>query len=307
MSEAFDHLVAVMERLRGEGGCPWDREQTPETLKPFLIEEAYEVLEAIESGRAEPLCEELGDLLFQVLFHSQIAKERKEFDIEAVLKTTTEKMTRRHPHVFSPEGEAGALKITPSAKNYDPQEVVGGRNGNHGAPLESKTVLARWEEMKKKEARNRARKSALDGVPKSLPALLRAHQIQARAARVGFDWKTPGPVFAKIEEELHELKEAVAEGTASRVEDEMGDLLFSIVNVARFLKVNPEDALRKTIQRFADRFQHMESEADEKATPLGSLSLEEMDRLWESAKSAERQTGSKTGRDTVPSPPAPEE
>lgn len=269
MSEAFDQLVAVMERLRGEGGCPWDREQTPETLKPFLIEEAYEVLEAIDSGKAEPLCEELGDLLFQVLFHSRIAKEKKEFDIEDVLKTTTEKMTRRHPHVFSPEGEPGA-------------------------PLESKTVLARWEEMKKKEGRNRARKSALDGVPKPLPALLRAHQIQARAARVGFDWKTPGPVFAKIEEELQELKEAVDQGVASRVEDEMGDLLFSIVNVSRFLKVNPEEALRKTIQRFTDRFQSMESEAEKSGTPLGSLSLEEMDRLWESAKTAEQEKAGRT-------------
>jgi len=289
MSEAFDRLVAVMERLRGEGGCPWDREQTPETLKPFLIEEAYEVLEAIESGKAEPLCEELGDLLFQVLFHSQIAKEKKEFDIEEVLKTTTEKMTRRHPHVFSPEGENGPLKVGPLS-------------GDYGVPLESKTVLARWEEMKKKEGRNRHRKSALDGVPKPLPALLRAQQIQARAARVGFDWKTPGPVFAKIEEELQELKEAVDQGIASRVEDEMGDLLFSIVNVARFLKVNPEDALRKTIQRFTDRFQSMESEAEKRGTPFGSLSPEEMDRLWESAKSAEQE---KTGR-TAPGA-APEE
>jgi tetrapyrrole methylase family protein/MazG family protein len=284
MSEAFDQLVAVMERLRGEGGCPWDREQTPETLKPFLIEEAYEVLEAIDSGKAEPLCEELGDLLFQVLFHSQIAKEKKEFNIEAVLRTTTDKMTRRHPHVFSSEAE-------------------------EGAPLESKTVLARWEEMKKKEARNRARKSALDGVPKSLPALLRAQQIQARAARVGFDWKSPGPVFAKIEEELQELKEAVSEGIPSRVEDEMGDLFFSIVNVARFLKMNPEDTLRKTTERFIGRFQSMESEAERKGISLGSLSLKEMDLLWESAKSAEQKAGStnQAGQIRATPEPVPEE
>jgi tetrapyrrole methylase family protein/MazG family protein len=280
MSEAFDQLVAVMERLRGEGGCPWDREQTPETLKPFLIEEAYEVLEAIDLGKAEPLCEELGDLLFQVLFHSQIAKEKKEFDIEAVLKTTTDKMTRRHPHVFASEGQ-------------------------NGAPLESKTVLARWEEMKKKEARNRARKSALDGVPKALPALLRAHQIQARAARVGFDWKTPGPVFAKIEEELQELKEAVTEGAASRVEDEMGDLLFSIVNVARFLKVNPEEALRKMIDRFIGRFQEMESETEKTGVSFGALSLEEMDELWESAKLAERKRSAKDPAGGTPADPGP--
>lgn len=263
MSEAFDRLVAVMERLRGEEGCPWDREQTPETLKPFLIEETYEVLEAIESGRAEPLCEELGDLLFQVLFHAQIAKESKYFDIESILEATIDKMTRRHPHVFA----------------KDPA---------HQAPLDSKTVLARWEEMKKREERNRSRKSALDGIPKSLPALLRAQQIQARAARVGFDWKNPGPIFDKIEEELQELREAVREGMASRIESELGDLLFSVVNVARFLKVNSEDAVRGTIDRFTARFQKMESAAEQQGKTLQSLSPEEMDRLWEEAKAGEQ-------------------
>ncbi len=263
MSKSFDELVALMERLRAEGGCPWDRAQTPESLKPFLIEEAYEVLEAIEAGKAEPLCEELGDLLFQVLFHSQIAKERNQFDIEAVLRTSLEKMTRRHPHVFSPE---------PSA----------------APPLDSNSVLARWEEMKKKEERNKSRKSVLDGIPRQLPALLRAHQIQARAARVGFDWKTIEPVFGKIEEEFQEVRTAIADGDPARIEAEMGDLLFSVVNAARFLKVNPEDALRGTIQRFTDRFQSMESEAKQRGVPLDSLSLEEMDALWEEAKKNEK-------------------
>lgn len=259
MSEAFDALVEVMARLRGEGGCPWDREQTAESLKPFLIEEAYEVLEAIESGRAEPLCEELGDLLFQVLFHAEIAKEHHLFDIETILKTTTEKMTRRHPHVFAPEGK-------------------------DASPMESKTVLAKWEEIKKKEDRHRDRKSALDGIPKQLPALLRAHQLQARAARVGFDWKTPEPVLAKVEEEVQELREAVASQDTVGIENELGDLLFSIVNVARFLKINPEDALRGTIQRFTGRFQKMEAAAENKNGGLKSLSLKEMDALWEEAK-----------------------
>lgn len=262
MSKSFDQLVALMDRLRAEGGCPWDRAQTPESLKPFLIEEAYEVLEAIEAGKAEPLCEELGDLLFQVLFHSQIAKERNQFDIEAVVKTSLEKMTRRHPHVFSPEQ-------------------------SEAPPLDQQAVLSRWEEMKKKEDRNQSRKSALDGIPRQLPALLRAHQIQARAARVGFDWKTIEPVFGKIEEEFQEVRIAAAEGVPARIEAEVGDLLFTVVNAARFLKVNPEDALRGTIQRFTDRFQMMESEAKQRGVSLDTLSLEEMDALWEKAKKDE--------------------
>lgn len=262
MSKSFDQLVGLMERLRSEGGCPWDRAQTPETLKPFLIEEAYEVLEAIEAGAAEPLCEELGDLLFQVLFHAQIAKERNQFDIEAVVAASLEKMTRRHPHVFAPD-PAGST------------------------PLDSKEVLARWEEMKKKEERNRSRKSALDGIPRQLPALLRAYQIQARAARVGFDWKTIAPVFDKIEEEYQELREAADAGNKARVEAELGDLLFAAVNASRFLQVSPEDALRGTIQRFIGRFQSMESEAQKRGVSLNTLSLEEMDALWEQAKKEE--------------------
>lgn len=262
MSKSFDQLVALMDRLRAEGGCPWDRAQTPESLKPFLIEEAYEVLEAIEAGKAEPLCEELGDLLFQVLFHSQIAKERNQFDIEAVVTASLEKMTRRHPHVFSPAQ-------------------------SEGPPLDQQAVLSRWEEMKKNEDRNKSRKSALDGIPRQLPALLRAHQIQARAARVGFDWKTIEPVFGKIEEEFQEVRIAAAEGVPARIEAEVGDLLFAVVNAARFLKVNPEDALRGTIQRFTDRFQMMESEAKQRGVPLDTLSLEEMDALWEKAKKNE--------------------
>jgi len=262
MSKSFDQLVGLMERLRSEGGCPWDRAQTPESLKPFLIEEAYEVLEAIEAGKAEPLCEELGDLLFQVLFHAQIAKERNQFDINTVVSTSLEKMTRRHPHVFAPDS-------------------------SDATPLDSKAVLARWEEMKKKEDRNRSRKSALDGIPRQLPALLRAYQIQARAARVGFDWKTIEPAFDKIEEEFQELRKAAAEEEKARVEAELGDLLFAVVNAARFLQVNPEDALRGTIQRFIDRFQKMESEAQKRGSSLNALSLEEMDALWEQAKKDE--------------------
>jgi len=272
MSKAFDDLVSIMARLRAEGGCPWDREQTHVSLKPFLIEEAYEVIEAIESGQAESLCEELGDVLFQVLFHAEIAKEEQRFDIEAVLRTSSEKMTRRHPHVFL-EAEA------------------------KGEGLNSAEVLARWEDIKKKEPRNQERQSALDGVPRSLPPLLRAHQIQARASRVGFDWTSPEPVFSKIEEELQELREALSEANATtpengastrKIENEIGDLLFSIVNFARFKKINPEDALRKTIHRFTERFQSIERQAKEKGTSIESFSLEEMNVIWEHAKAEEQ-------------------
>ena len=259
MSDRFDRLTGVMARLRGEGGCPWDREQTHHTLKPFLIEEAYEVLEAIESGRAEPLCEELGDLLFQILFHAEIAKEAGRFDIDAVLERVTEKMIGRHPHVFS---EAGKDRTD----------------------LNSREVLGRWEEMKRKEAGNRHRKSALDGVPKSLPALLRAHQVQARAARVGFDWPSASPVLDKVMEELDELREAVAHEERARIECELGDLLFSIVNYARHLSINAEDALRGTIARFAERFALMEQKAAEQGTTLAALSPEAREALWAWAK-----------------------
>jgi len=227
-------------------------------LKPFLIEEAYEVLEAIESRDSESLCEELGDLLFQVLFHTEIAREKGLFDIDAVLQTTSEKMTRRHPHVFS-------------------------ENSTDRSP-DSKAVLARWEEMKRKEPRNRHRKSALDGVPSTLPSLLRAHQIQSRAARVGFDWPELEPVFKKVEEELEELQEAVASQKKEHIESELGDLLFSIVNYARFLDVNAEDAMRGAISRFSGRFKMMEEKTSKKGKDLSSLSLSEMEQLWDWAK-----------------------
>ncbi len=270
MSEKFDALVEVMSRLRGEGGCPWDREQSHSSLKPYLVEEAYEVIEAIDSQKPESLCEELGDLLFQVLFHSQIAKETNAFDIELVLKTVNEKMTRRHPHVFDPE------------ENKAPEN-------KQQEPLQSQAVLARWEEIKRKEPGNRERKSALDGVPKNLPPLLRAHQIQARAARVGFDWQSPEPVFEKIEEELEELREAIAESDHTEIENELGDLLFSVVNYARLMKINPEDAMRGSIHRFTERFQKVELQAKQNKRELSTLSLDEMNALWEAAKAEERQ------------------
>lgn len=258
MSDRFDRLVNIMAQLRGEGGCPWDKEQTRETLKPFLIEEAYELLEAIDNGKEESLKEELGDLLFQVLFHSKIAKENKEFDIENVLQTCIEKMTSRHPHVFE------------KAKTQ--------------SDLTAKEVLAQWEKTKQKEGRNKKRTSSLDGIPKPLPALLRAQQIQFRAARVGFDWTNIDPVREKVSEEWGELADEVEKGDTKRIEEEFGDLLFALVNYARHLTIQPEEALRKAIDRFYERFSKMERRASQDGKRLSELSLDSMDLLWEESK-----------------------
>jgi tetrapyrrole methylase family protein/MazG family protein len=274
MSKRFAELVSVMERLRGKNGCPWDREQTRESLKPFLLEESYEVLEAIDEEEPEILKEELGDLLFQILFHSEIAKERGEFEIEDVLSYTIEKMTRRHPHVF---GAASS-------------EVRKGRR------LTSKDVLARWEELKQKEKRSQKRKSVLDGVPKPLPALMRAYQLQTRASRVGFDWKELRPVWNKVREELKELEHAVETGQGRPIRHEIGDLFFALVNLARFLRLDPEETLRKANQRFVDRFHYIEKKAWKSRKPLTEMTLAEMDRLWEEAKAAEKKGGKETKR-----------
>lgn len=266
MSRRFSKLVGVMETLRGKNGCPWDKEQTRESLKPFLLEEAYEVLEAIDDEDPEILKEELGDLLFQVLFHSQIAKERGEFGIEDVLSYTIDKMTRRHPHVF---GSARSSRKS-------------------GLPATAKEVLSRWEELKQEETRNRKRKSVLDGVPKPLPALMRAYQLQTRASRVGFDWKEMRPVWNKVREEMKELEQAIGHGQPRRIQAEFGDIVFALVNMARFLKFDPEESLRKANQRFVDRFHYMEKRARNSRRPLSEMTLAEMDRLWEEAKAAEK-------------------
>jgi len=271
MSKRFSELAAVMETLRGKNGCPWDKEQTRESLKPFLLEEAYEVLEAIDEENPDVLKEELGDLLFQVLFHSRIAEERGEFSIEDVLAHTIEKMTRRHPHVFG--AARSSLQKRP--------------------PTTSTEVLARWEELKKKEKRNRQRQSVLDGVPKPLPALMRAYQLQTRASRVGFDWKEIRPVWNKVREEMKELEQAIGEGRSRAIQAEIGDIFFALVNMARFLKFDPEESLRKANQRFVDRFHFMEKRAKSSRKPLSKMTPAEMDRLWEEAKSAERKAGPK--------------
>ena len=279
MSERFDQVVRIMATLRGEGGCPWDRKQTRESLKPYLIEEAYEVLETIDAQDDPKLKEELGDVLLQILFHAQIARERDTFTIEDVLQTLAEKLIRRHPHVF---GET--TNNPPVVKTAD-------------------EVVHRWEEIKRQEKAARSDNgeagSALEDVPRSLPALLRAYQLQVRAARVGFDWPHDEAgykqVVGKVHEELREVDEARADAARSatdairqRLEDEVGDLLFALVNLARVVKVNPEEALRKAANRFATRFTHMEQAAKAGGRSLTDMTLAEMDRLWEEAKATER-------------------
>lgn len=251
----LEKLVSLMERLRAPNGCPWDKEQTLESLVPFIIEEAYEVISAIDSGESQNLKEELGDLLFQVVFATQITKEADKFDLADVVDNTHVKMVRRHPHVF----------------------------GDKKAET-SEEVLKHWAEIKKEEKKHEKKEGYLGGVPEVLPALLRAHKITQKAAKVGFDWKSVDEVINKLDEELGEFKEAVKKKDAANMEEELGDILFTIVNVSRFLEVNPEDALRKTIGKFINRFHFIEKSLEEDGKDLSSTSVDEMERLWEESK-----------------------
>jgi MazG family protein len=254
-------LVDLVERLRGENGCPWDREQTRESLKPMLIEEAYEVLDALDSASPSELKEELGDLLFQVVFHAQIAQEKGEFRLSDIIDRLHDKMVRRHPHVF---GKAD-LKT-------------------------SEDVLRNWEDIKAAEkgvassSRPDSGKSLLDGIPSKLPALQEAYQMTAKAARVGFDWPRLEDILAKLQEESDELLRASREESRERVADEVGDLLFVAVNVARALGVDAETALRRSNRKFERRFRYVETKIKEQGRGLNDASLEEMDALWNEAK-----------------------
>lgn len=255
--QGFGRLVDIMRRLRSPGGCPWDAEQTHESLKRYLLEECYEVLEAIDQKHDHHLCEELGDLLLQPVFHAAIAEERGAFDIDDVIDGICDKLIRRHPHVF------GDLIIETSDQQ-----------------------LENWEKIKTEEMKGE-RASVLAGIPPHLPSLLRAHKVSEKASRVGFDWSSVDQVMGKVIEELHEFEDAIADNDQKKMEDEMGDLLFSIVNLGRFLSLDPEDALRKTIDKFTRRFSHIESTLAGMGRSLHEADLDEMEALWMEAKDRE--------------------
>jgi len=256
----FERLLDVMIRLRAPDGCPWDRVQTRTSLKPYLIEEAYEVLEAIESGHSAPLQEELGDLLFQVVFHARLAEEQGEFTTADLLRQLIDKMVRRHPHVF---GDASVGTAT--------------------------EALAQWEAIKQREADERGqRRSILDGVPRALPALVRAQRVQSKAARVNFDWPDARAAWTKVEEEIREASEALASGDAHRIREELGDALFSLVNVARLATLDAEEALHGAIEKFRQRFTDMEAELAARGTSVSAVAPDELERAWNAAKAEER-------------------
>lgn len=257
MSHAFDRLVEIMATLRGEGGCPWDREQDHHTLKRYLIEEAYEVLDAIDDGDDDALAEELGDLLLQVVFHSQIAAESGRFTIRDVIHKISEKMIRRHPHVFGDEEAADAA-----------------------------AVLANWEQIKRAEKGESGTvpASILDGVPKHLPPLAYAFEVQRRAAKVGFDWPDAHAPLEKVAEEAAEVLEATRSGDRKRAEEEWGDLFFALVNAARHAGVRPDEVTRQAARKFESRFRAVERKAHAKGLRLEAMQLSEMDALWDEAK-----------------------
>jgi len=255
----FERLMEIMRKLRAPGGCPWDAEQSHDSLKRYLLEEAYEVIEAIDTGDRAHLKEELGDLLLQPVFHAAIAEENGDFTIDDILDAINEKLIRRHPHVFG-------------------DEVI----------ESSEAQVKNWEKIKTQE-KGVQRKSALSGVPPHLPALMQAQKITEKAAGVGFDWESTDQVYAKVMEELHEFEEAMLSGGQEEMESELGDLLFAIVNLGRFLTIDPEDALRKTIRRFTKRFSHVEDALHARGQAMRNSTLEEMDLLWEEAKKLEKQ------------------
>lgn len=252
-------LGALMERLRAPHGCPWDRAQTFESLVPFIIEEAYEVISAIDSGEPGEMMDELGDLLFQIVFVSEIAREKGVFTLADVIDASHEKMISRHPHVFG------------AARADTPEEV-----------------LAQWAEIKKKEKKGKAGQGCLAGIPETLPALMKAHKVSQKAAKTGFDWVDIDGVLQKLDEEVGEFKGAVAKKNAGEMEEELGDLLFTLVNVGRFLKVNPEDALRKTIAKFITRFHYIERALIERGEDLSSTHADDLERIWQEAKRKEK-------------------
>ncbi|HLG18939.1 MAG TPA: nucleoside triphosphate pyrophosphohydrolase [Bdellovibrionota bacterium] len=259
--EKFNRLVEIMARLRGPDGCPWDREQTPESIRPYCIEEAYEVVEAIDEGDPKKLSEELGDLLLQVVFHARFGEEKNQFNVEGVIDSINEKLVRRHPHVF--RRNKGDEASTPDE------------------------VLEKWAKIKKLEGR----KHLLDGIPKALPALLRATRMGEKAGGVGFDWPDAEGVWKKVEEEMDELR--AAKGDLKKTEEELGDLLYALTSLARHLKVDAESSLRMATEKFEKRFRWMEEEARKRGEELAELTADELDRLWNQGKMTTREVEKK--------------
>ncbi len=252
-SETFEDFMAIVRRLRKE--CPWDREQTHESIAPLLVEEAYEVKESIEDGNDDELKKELGDILLHSVMHSVIAEERGAFDFDDVVRTISEKLIRRHPHVFGTASVSGAEEVTQN-----------------------------WEQLKMKEGR----KSLFENMPRALPALQRAERVQEKASKVGFDWENPEQVWAKVREEIGELDHEISGGNPEKMREEFGDLLFALVNYSRFLGIAPEEELQRATSKFIRRFQHVESRLMADGRTFTDSSLEEMDRFWDEAKALER-------------------
>jgi MazG family protein len=264
--ERFEKLVEIMATLRGPNGCPWDKQQDFDSLKPMLVEEVYEVLEAIDNKDFDGLAEELGDLLLHVIFHAHLAKEAGEFDINTVIERISGKLVRRHPHVFGNESAS------------TPEEVI-----------KNWEAIKAQEKAEKLKNRTPEQRSLLEGIPSKLPAIHEAHQISSRAARVGFDWPDIEGVFDKLQEEVSELKEVISSGgddkQREKLEDEIGDMLFVMVNIARYLKIDSESALKRANRKFKARFRYMEGELARQGKSLEETPLSEMEALWQKAKS----------------------
>jgi MazG family protein len=262
----FERLVEIMSTLRGPNGCPWDKEQDFNSLKPMLVEEVYEVLEAIDLKDFDGVAEELGDLMLHIVFQAQIGKEEGTFDINTVIQNICDKLVRRHPHVFGDQAAGTSAEVI---KNWE--------------------AIKAQEKPEKLNRRSPEQRSLLEGIPSKLPAIHEAHQISSRAARVGFDWPDIEGIFEKLQEEVAELKEVIAEDASDpkrdKLEDEIGDLLFVIVNIARYLKIDSESALKRANRKFKSRFQWMESELARQGRAIEETNLDEMEALWQRAKS----------------------
>ena len=261
LSSNFKDLIGIMEKLRSDEGCPWDKEQTHESLKSCLIEEVYEIVDAVDSGDPEQLKEELADLFFLIIFYCKIADDSKNFDINNVLEVCLDKMIRRHPHVF---GDKTAV--------------------------DASEALSQWNEIKKQEAaakqcgKTNENKSIVDNIPKHMPALQKAQKIQKKVARVGFDWEVIEDVIAKVHEELEEVKDAINNKERAQIAEEIGDLLFATVNLSRFLKLDSEDLLRKSISKFIGRFKKVEMQIADAGKKIDECSLKELDDIWNKIK-----------------------